>query len=146
MRGFGQWRLAFGLVLFGIAAGCRSLPSPSPLLDGGLVSSPEALPLDQAKAAQAYAFYSIGIHHELADEYDLAYEAYRQAAELDSGNERLVLRMLPPSFSSARPRRPCAPSRISSGAIRIPKAPCSGSPPFMEARAIGTASSISSAR
>ena len=93
MRGFGQWRLAFGLVLFGVAAGCRSLPSPSPLLDGGLVSSPEDLPLDQAQAAQAHAFYSIGIHHELADEYDLAYEAYRQAAELDSGNERLVLRM-----------------------------------------------------
>ena len=93
MRGFGQWRLAFGLVLFGVAAGCRSLPSPSPLLDGGLVSSPEVLPLGQAQAAQAYAFYSLGIHHELADEYALAYEAYRKAAELDSANERLVLRM-----------------------------------------------------
>ena len=93
MHGFGQWRLAFGLVLFGAAAGCRSLPSPSPLLDGGLVSSPDALPLGQAQAAQAHAFYSLGIHHELADEYDLAYEAYRKAAELDSGNERLVLRM-----------------------------------------------------
>ena len=79
MRGFGQWRLAFGLVLFGVAAGCRSLPSPSPLLDGGLVSSPEALPLSQAQAAQAYAFYSLGIHHELADEY----ASQRQARLLD---------------------------------------------------------------
>ncbi len=93
MRGFGQWRFLLGLALFGVAAGCRSLPSPSSLLDGGLVSSPDSLPPDQAQAAQAHALYSIGIHHELADEYALAYDAYRKAAALDSGNERLVLRM-----------------------------------------------------
>jgi tetratricopeptide (TPR) repeat protein len=92
MHGFCHWRLALGLVLFGVAAGCRSLPSPPPLLDGGLVSS-SALPPDQERLAQAHAYYSTGIHHELADEYALAYEAYRQAAELDPGNERLVLRM-----------------------------------------------------
>ena len=93
MHGFGQWRLALGLVLFGAAAGCRSLPSPSPLLDGGLVSSADALPPGQEQIAQAHAFYSIGIHHELADEYALAYEAYRKAAEFDPDDERLVLRM-----------------------------------------------------
>lgn len=92
MRSSHQWRLALGFVFFGVAAGCRSLPSPSPLLDGGLVSSP-ALPPDRERIAQAHAFYSTGIHHELADEYDLAYESYRRAAELDPGNERLVLRM-----------------------------------------------------
>ncbi len=92
MHGFRQWRLALGLVLFGVAAGCRSLPSPPPLLDGGLVSSP-SLPPGSEQAAQAHAFYSIGIHHELADEYDLAYEAYRKAAEFDPNDERLVLRL-----------------------------------------------------
>lgn len=93
MRGIRPCRLALGLVLFGVAAGCRSLPGPPPLLDGGLVASPAALPPDREQAAQAHAFYSIGIHHEMADEYALAYEAYRQAAELDPDNERLVLRM-----------------------------------------------------
>ena len=93
MHGFGQWRLALGLVLFGVAAGCRSLPGPPPLLDGGLVSSPETLTPDQQRAAQAHALYAIGIHHELADEYAPAYDAYRQAAALDPTNERLVLRM-----------------------------------------------------
>ena len=92
MRGSHQRRLALGLVFFGVAAGCRSLPSPPPLLDGGLVSSP-LLPPDRERAAQAHAFYSTGIHHELADEYDLACEAYRRAAELDPGNERLALRI-----------------------------------------------------
>jgi tetratricopeptide (TPR) repeat protein len=92
MRGTRPCRLALGLVLFGAAAGCRSLPGPPPLLDGGLVSS-AALPAGLAQAAQAHALYSIGIHHEMADEYDLAYEAYRQAAALEPGNERLVLRM-----------------------------------------------------
>lgn len=87
-----QWRLALGLVSLGVAAGCRSLPSPPPLLDGGLVSSP-ALPPEQERAAQAHAFFSTGIHHELADEYDLAYESYRRASEFDPDNERLVLRM-----------------------------------------------------
>ena len=92
MRGSDQGRLALGLVLFGVAAGCRSLPTPPPLLDGGVVSSP-ALPPDRERAAQAHAFYALGIHHELADDYAAAYDAYRQAAELDPGNERLVLRM-----------------------------------------------------
>lgn len=92
MRGARPRRLALGFVLLGVAAGCRTLPSPPPLLDGGLVAS-APLPPDRARAAQAHAFYSLGIHHELADEYDLACEAYRQAAELDPGNERLVLRM-----------------------------------------------------
>ena len=93
MRGTRSRRLALGLVLFGVAAGCRSLPGPPPLLDGGLVASPAALPPDREQAAQAHAFYSIGIHHEMADEYALAYDAYRQAAALDPDNERLVLRM-----------------------------------------------------
>jgi len=93
MRGSHQWRLALGLVLFGVAAGCRSLPSPPSLLDGGLVSSPSLLSPGQERQAQAHAFYSIGIHHELAGEYAPAFEAYRKAAELDPGNERLVLRM-----------------------------------------------------
>lgn len=92
MRGLLHGRLALGLVLSGIAAGCRTLPSPPPLLDGGLVSSP-VLPAGQDRAAQAHAWYAMGIHHELADQYDRAYEAYRRAAELDPGNERLVLRM-----------------------------------------------------
>ena len=93
MRGFLQWRLALGLVLLGVAAGCRSLPSPPPLLDGGLVSSADVLPPDRDAAARAHALYALGIHHELADEYPQAYEAYRQAAELDPGNERVVLRL-----------------------------------------------------
>lgn len=92
MCGLRQWRLALGLVLFGVAAGCRSLPRPPPLLDGGLVSSAVLLP-DQDRVAQAHAHYSTGIHHELANEYDLAYESYRQAAALDPSNERLVLRL-----------------------------------------------------
>ena len=92
MRGARLRRLALGFVLLGVAAGCRTLPSPPPLLDGGLVSSPPLSP-DQDRSAQAHAFYSLGIHHELADEYDLAYAAYRRAAELEPGNERLVLRM-----------------------------------------------------
>ncbi|MGD9612205.1 MAG: tetratricopeptide repeat protein [Kiritimatiellia bacterium] len=92
MRGSDQGRLALGLVLFGVAAGCRSLPAPPPLLDGGVVSSP-ALPPDRERAAQAHAFYALGIHHELADDYAAAYAAYRQAAELDPDNERLALRM-----------------------------------------------------
>ena len=93
MRGTCLRRLAPGfLLLIGAAAGCRSLPSPPPLLDGGLVSSPVLTPAEE-RAAQAHAFYSLGIHHELADEYDLAYEAYRQAAELEPNNERLVLRL-----------------------------------------------------
>ena len=92
MRGLLHGRLALGLVLSGVAAGCRTLPSPPPLLDGGLVSSP-VLPAGQDRAAQAHAWYAMGIHHELADQYDQAYEAYRRAAELDPGNERLVLRM-----------------------------------------------------
>lgn len=92
MRGTQPCRLALGLVLLGVAAGCRSLPCPPPLLDGGLVSS-FPLPPDQDRAAQAHAWYSIGIHHEMADEYDLAYDAYRRAAELDPANERLVLRI-----------------------------------------------------
>ena len=92
MRSSHQWRLALGLVFLGVAAGCRSLPSPPPMLDGGLVSSSLLSP-EQEKAAQAYAYYSTGIHHELADEYGLAYEAYRQAANLEPSNELLVLRM-----------------------------------------------------
>ncbi|HAL92682.1 MAG TPA: hypothetical protein DCM68_06625 [Verrucomicrobia bacterium] len=93
MRSARPCRLALGLVLFGVAAGCRSLPGPPSLLDGGLVSSPAPLPPDREQAAQAHAFYSIGIHHELAGEYAPAYDAYRKAAEFDPGNERLVLRM-----------------------------------------------------
>jgi tetratricopeptide (TPR) repeat protein len=93
MRGFDHGRLALGLVLFGVAAGCRSLPSPPPLLDGGLVSSPALLPPDRERAAQAHAFYSLGIHYELADDYAAAHDAYRQAAERDPGNERLALRL-----------------------------------------------------
>lgn len=93
MRGFDHGRLALGLVLFGVAAGCRSLPTPPPLLDGGVVSSPALLPPDRERAAQAFALYSLGIHHELADDYAAAHDAYRRAAELDPGNERLVLRM-----------------------------------------------------
>ena len=93
MRGFDHGRLALGLVLFGVAAGCRSLPTPPPLLDGGVVSSPALLPPERARAAQAFALYSLGIHHELADNYAAAYDAYRRAAELDPGNERLVLRL-----------------------------------------------------
>lgn len=92
MFGLRHWRLALGVLLIGVAAGCRTRPSPPPLLDGGLVSSPVLLP-DQDRIAQAHARYSTGIHHELADEYDLAFEAYRQAAALDPSNERLVLRM-----------------------------------------------------
>lgn len=92
MRGTRPCRLALGLVLFGAAAGCRSLPGPPPLLDGGLVSSSVLLPA-QEQVAQAHASYALGIHHEMADEYDLAYAAYRRAAELEPGNERLVLRM-----------------------------------------------------
>lgn len=93
MRGFDHGRLALGLVFFGVAAGCRSLPTPPPWLDGGVVSSPALLPPDRERAAQAHAFYSLGIHHELADDYAAAYEAYRQAAELDPDNERLALRL-----------------------------------------------------
>ena len=93
MRGFDHGRLALGLVLFGVAAGCRSLPTPPPLLDGGVVSSPALLPPDRERAAQAHALYSLGIHHELADDYAAAHDAYRRAAELDPGNERLVLRL-----------------------------------------------------
>ena len=80
MHGFRHWRLALGLVLFGVAAGCRSLPTPPPLLDGGVVSSPALLPPDRERAAQAFALYSLGIHHELADDYAAAYDAYRRAA------------------------------------------------------------------
>lgn len=58
----------------------------------GLVSSPVLAP-DQEQAAEAHAWYALGIHHELKDEYDLAYQAYRRAAERDPANERLVLRM-----------------------------------------------------
>ena len=93
MRGFDHGRLALGLVFFGVAAGCRSLPTTPPLLDGGVVSSAALLPPDRERAAQAHAFYSLGIHHELADDYAAASDAYRQAAELDPGNERLALRM-----------------------------------------------------
>ena len=93
MRGTRLRRLAPGLVLlFGVAAGCRSLPGPPPLLDGGLVASSTLSPAEE-RAAQAHAFYALGIHHELAGAYDLAYEAYRQAAACDPGNERLVLRL-----------------------------------------------------
>lgn len=92
MRGQRLRRLAFSLVLSGAAAGCRSLPGPPPVLDGGLVAS-AALTPDQARAAQAHALYALGIHHELEAEYELAHAAYRQAAELDPGNERLVLRV-----------------------------------------------------
>lgn len=93
MRGFDHGRLALGLVFFGVAAGCRSLPTPPPWLDGGVVSSAALLPPDRERAAQAHAFYSLGIHHELADDYAAAFAAYRQAADLDPGNERLALRM-----------------------------------------------------
>ena len=92
MRGTRGCRLALGLVFLGVAAGCRSLPGPPALLDGGLVSSPP-LPPDRERAAMAHAFFSIGIHHELADRYDLATEAYRRAAEFDPASEHLVLRM-----------------------------------------------------
>ena len=93
MRATRSCRLALGLVLIGVAAGCRSLPGPPSLLDGGLVASPAPLPPDRERAAQAHAFYSLGVHHEMADEYALAYDAYRKAAELQPDNERLVLRM-----------------------------------------------------
>ncbi len=92
MRGTRRVRLALGLAWISVAAGCRSLPGPPSLLDGGLVSSLPLAP-DRERAAEAHALYSLGIHHELADQYDLAYEAYRQAAALDPANERLVLRM-----------------------------------------------------
>ena len=92
MHGTCWCRLALGLVFCGVAAGCRSLPSPPSPLDGGLVSC-SPLPPDRERAAQAHALYSLGVHHEMADEYDLAHEAYRQAAEFDPDNERLVLRM-----------------------------------------------------
>ena len=62
------------------------------MLDEGLVSSP-VLSAAEERAAQAHALYSLGIHHELADEYDLAYAAYRQAAELEPDNEHLLLRL-----------------------------------------------------
>lgn len=92
MRSSHPWCLALGLVLFGVAAGCRSLPSPPPVGAGGLVSSPTLLP-EQERDAQAHAFYAIGIHHELLEEYPEAYEAYRQAVLLNPGNERLILRL-----------------------------------------------------
>lgn len=85
--------LALGIVLVGVASGCRSLPSPPSLLDGGLIASSAVLSPEGQRAAQVHAFYSIGIHHELADEYDLAAAAYRQAWELVPDNERLVLRL-----------------------------------------------------
>ncbi len=91
MSGTCRVRLALGLVLAGAAAACRSLPGPPSLLDGGLVSSP-LLP-EREQAAQARALYSLGIHHELADEYDLAGQAYLRASELDPGNERILLRL-----------------------------------------------------
>lgn len=92
MSGTCHSRLVLGLVWISVAAGCRSLPSPPSTFDGGLVVS---LPLspENTRTAQAHALYSLGIHHELADEYDLAFDAYRQASELDPTNERLVLRM-----------------------------------------------------
>lgn len=92
MSGTCRVRLALGLVLVGAAAGCRSLPGPPSLLDGGLVSSPP-LPAEREQAARAHALYSLGIHHELADEYDLAGQAYLRASELDPGNERILLRL-----------------------------------------------------
>jgi len=92
MRGNRRWRLALGLVSFSVAAGCRSLPSPLPMLDGGLVSSPAITP-QQERAAQAFALYSTGIHHELADEYEPAFEAYRRAAQLDPDSETIALRL-----------------------------------------------------
>lgn len=92
MSGTCRYRLVLGLVWVGVAAGCRSLPSPPSMLDGGLVvSSP--LSAERERLAQAHALYSLGIHHESAGEYDLASDAYRQASTLDPANERPVLRM-----------------------------------------------------
>ena len=92
MRGTRECRLALGLVLCGVAAGCRTLPGPPSPMDGGLVSS---LPLspERENAAQAHALYSLGIHHELAANYVDALDAYRRASEFDPTNELLALRM-----------------------------------------------------
>jgi tetratricopeptide (TPR) repeat protein len=92
MRGTPWCRIALGLVSLGVAAGCRSLPSPPSLLDGGLVSSSSLSP-EAESAARAHAWFAIGVHHEMRDEYPLAYEAYRRALDADPGNERLALRM-----------------------------------------------------
>lgn len=108
MRASLPCRLALGLVLFGVAAGCRSLPGPPPLLDGGLVVSSAPLPPDREQAARALALYSLGIHHEMADEYDLACDAYRQAAALDPGNERLVLRIASTLVLQRKPKEALA--------------------------------------
>ena len=108
MRAALPCRLALGLVLFGVAAGCRSLPGPPPLLDGGLVVSSAPLPPDREQAARALALYSLGIHHEMADEYDLACDAYRQAAALDPGNERLVLRIASTLVLQRKPKEALA--------------------------------------
>lgn len=93
MRGARLGGLALGIVLFGVASGCRSLPSPPPPMEGGLVLLPDTLPPEAERAAKVHALYSIGIHHELADEYDRAADAYRQAYELDPDQERLALRL-----------------------------------------------------
>ena len=93
MRGARLGSLALGIVLFGVASGCRSLPSPPPPMEGGLVLLPDTLPPEAERAAKVHALYSIGIHHELADEYDRAADAYRQAYELDPDQERLALRL-----------------------------------------------------
>ena len=93
MRGARLGSLALGIVLFGVASGCRSLPSPPPPMEGGLVLLPDTLPPEAERAAKVHALYSIGIHPELADEYDRAADAYRQAYELDPDQERLALRL-----------------------------------------------------
>ncbi|MDR0993020.1 MAG: tetratricopeptide repeat protein [Verrucomicrobiota bacterium] len=90
MRSTRLCSLALGLACCGLV-GCRSLPNPPSLEDGGLVSFP--LTSGQEEAAQAYAFYSTGLHYELIGDFASAREAYQRGVDIAPENEELLLRL-----------------------------------------------------
>jgi len=85
--------LALGVATFGIAAGCRSVPTPPSGRDGGVLAQGDSLDEASRGAARQYAAYATGIHHEALGEAAEAEKWYREALAADPANGAYAARV-----------------------------------------------------